>query len=74
MDKTTLIELYYRRSRASSVGLDVVTREVSTRSVYIGSKDETFGELEPKLDPVTVGVSVETWVSPSRRLWRRTIS
>ncbi|CAN6838795.1 unnamed protein product, partial [Brassica oleracea] len=27
-----------------------VTRKVSSRSVYIGLKDETFSELEPKLD------------------------
>ncbi|KAF3578438.1 hypothetical protein DY000_02034933 [Brassica cretica] len=50
MDKTSLIELSYRRSKASCVGLDVVTREVSSRTMYIGSKDETFNELEPKLD------------------------
>ena len=50
MDKTSLIELSYRRSRASCVGLDVVTREVSSRTMYIGSKDETFNELEPNLD------------------------
>ena len=36
--------------------------------MYIGSKDETFNELEPKLVmvsavPVMVGVTVETWVS-----------
>ncbi|KAG2257547.1 hypothetical protein Bca52824_076841 [Brassica carinata] len=32
-DKTVLIELSYRRSKASCVGLDVVTGEVSSRSV-----------------------------------------
>nr|VDD22140.1 unnamed protein product [Brassica oleracea] len=30
MDKTSLIELSYRRSRASCVGLDVVTRKSPT--------------------------------------------
>ena len=45
-----MIELSYQRLRASCVGLDVVAREVSSRSVYIGSKDETYNELEPKLD------------------------
>ena len=67
MDKTSLIELSYRKSRASCVVLDVVTK-VSSRSMYIGSKDETFNELEPKLVmvsvvPVTVEVTVETWLS-----------
>ncbi|WZZ86048.1 hypothetical protein YC2023_114627 [Brassica napus] len=63
MDKETLIELSYQRSRASCVGLDVITGEV-----YGGSKDETFSELEPKLDrgggavTVTMGVTVETWL------------
>ena len=94
MDKTSLIELSNRKSRATCVVLDVVTRkshrsagdflvttfksylrcigcgheEVSSRSMYIGSKDETFNELEPKpmmvsAVPVTVGVTVETWLS-----------
>ncbi|CAN6927293.1 unnamed protein product [Brassica oleracea var. botrytis] len=49
MDKTALIKLSYRRSRASCIGLDVVTGDVSRRSVYSGLKDETFSELEPKL-------------------------
>ncbi|KAH0926376.1 hypothetical protein HID58_018632, partial [Brassica napus] len=38
-------------------------------TVYISSKDKTFSELEPKLDrgggivvPVTVGITVETWL------------
>ncbi|KAF2587951.1 hypothetical protein F2Q70_00039364 [Brassica cretica] len=69
MDKTTLIQLSYRISRASCVGLDVITWEVSSRSVYSSSKYETFSELESKLDhggvstvPVMVGITVETWL------------
>lgn len=48
MDKTALIELSYRKSIASYAGLDVVTGAVSSRSVNIRSKDETFSELDPK--------------------------
>ncbi|KAL0705165.1 hypothetical protein Bca4012_071590 [Brassica carinata] len=69
MDKTALIQLSYRISRASCVGLDVITWEVSNRSVYSSSKYETFSELEPKLDhggvsavPVMVGITVEIWL------------
>ncbi|WZY86017.1 hypothetical protein YC2023_032401 [Brassica napus] len=52
------------RSNGSKCGHE----EVSSRSMYIGSKDETFNELEPKLVmvsvvPVTVEVTVETWLS-----------
>ncbi|KAL0660377.1 hypothetical protein Bca4012_080962 [Brassica carinata] len=43
-------ELFYRRPRASCIGLDVVTGKVSSRSVYNGLKDEIFSELEPELD------------------------
>ncbi|CAN7029991.1 unnamed protein product, partial [Brassica rapa subsp. trilocularis] len=43
MDKTSLIDLSYRRSRASCIGLDVVTRKSPTDRC-IGSKDETFNE------------------------------
>ncbi|CAN6999244.1 unnamed protein product, partial [Brassica rapa subsp. trilocularis] len=77
-------ELPYQRLRVSCVGLDVVTREVSSRSVYIRSKDETHNELEPKLDR---GESVDgasdgesndrnlvMWVFHSWRLWRKTSS
>ncbi|KAL0706511.1 hypothetical protein Bca4012_072937 [Brassica carinata] len=47
--------------------LDAEDLPFSSRSMYIGSKDETFNELEPKLVmvsavPVTVGVTVETWL------------
>ncbi|WZY88785.1 hypothetical protein YC2023_045520 [Brassica napus] len=46
MDKTALIELSYRRSRASCVGLDVSRG----KSLADRSKDETFSDLKPKLD------------------------
>ncbi|KAF3528272.1 hypothetical protein DY000_02036275 [Brassica cretica] len=67
MDKTALIQLSYRISRASCVGLDVITWEVSNRSVYSSSKYETFSELEPKLDhggvsTVVERITVETWL------------
>ncbi|WZZ58796.1 hypothetical protein YC2023_058903 [Brassica napus] len=71
MDKTALIQLSYRISRASCVGLNVITWEFSNRSVYSSSKYETFSELEPKLDHGGVS-AVPVMVSPSRRLWRRT--
>ncbi|KAG2248278.1 hypothetical protein Bca52824_087906 [Brassica carinata] len=81
MDKTALIELSYWKSIASYAGLDVVTGEVSSRSVNIGSKDETFSELDPKCnrgddvggvgDGGSNGGNMVMWVSPSRILWRR---
>ncbi|KAG5388779.1 hypothetical protein IGI04_030320 [Brassica rapa subsp. trilocularis] len=64
-----MIELSCRILRASYIRLDVITWEVSNRSVYISSQYETFSELEPKLDhggvsavPVMMGITVETWL------------
>ncbi|WZY94357.1 hypothetical protein YC2023_066686 [Brassica napus] len=59
-------------SRSSSSPLaswSMITSGSLQHTVYISSKDETFSELEPKLDrgggilvPVTVGITVETWL------------
>ncbi|KAH0914446.1 LOW QUALITY PROTEIN: hypothetical protein HID58_028892 [Brassica napus] len=48
-----MIELSYRISRASCIRLDVITWEVSNRSVYISSKYETFSDTvdPPGLPP-----------------------
>ncbi|KAG5397711.1 hypothetical protein IGI04_019525 [Brassica rapa subsp. trilocularis] len=57
MDKTSLIEISYRRSRASCVVLDVVTMK---SPVDRCTSDRKMRPL--KTVPVTVGVTVETWL------------
>ncbi|CAN7105054.1 unnamed protein product, partial [Brassica rapa subsp. narinosa] len=69
MDKTSLIELSYRRSRASCVGLDVVTKKspadrcTSDRKIRpLASYNQNSIVVMVSAVPVTVGVTVKTWL------------